>query len=65
MQHHGINNLILISRTCNTKPIAGPGKIEITLPTDITQAGSDSSPVMNKITKTTRDKTTGTSCFEK
>lgn len=62
MQHHENDNLVLVSKRCNTKTIGGPGKNEIILPTDITKEGNNSSAVMKKIAKTTHYKT---SCFEK
>lgn len=65
MQHHENDNLILVSKTRNTKTIGGPGKNKIILPTDITKASNDSSPVMNKITKPTHYKMTQHFCFEK
>lgn len=58
MQPHENANLILVSKRCNTKTIGGPGKNKIILPTDITKAGNDSSPVMKKITKPINYKTT-------
>jgi len=57
MQHCENDNLILVSKRCNTKTTAGPGKNEIILPTGITKAGNDSSPVMKKIIKTADYKT--------
>lgn len=41
MQYHENDNLILVSKTCITKTIGGPGKNEIILPKDITKKGNN------------------------